>query len=325
MLPASARLLRLLSLLQDRRHWPGSVLAERLGITGRTVRRDVERLRRLGYRIRATPGVTGGYRLVAGGTLPPLVFADDEALAVTLALRNAALGGVQGIERSALEALLKLQQLLPPRLARQLEALQRSIRPMTGGVQPVDAALLTTIALACESREVLRMDYRDALGRLSERRIEPLGLVSTGGRWYVVAWDRDREDWRTFRVDRIRAVRNTGETFPPRQGPEDGDLAAFVSRNVSTEVYTVRARVLLHAPREKMAERIPPTVGKLVAVDATRCRLHTGAHHLPWLAAWLCTLGTDFEVESPQPLRTYLQEVHARLSRSLAGTAQCPG
>jgi len=272
MLQTSARLLRLLTLLQTRRFWSGAALAERLEVTERTVRRDIDRLRSLGYPVRAAPGVTGGYQLEAGTSLPPLLLEDDEALAVSISLRTAAGGTVAGIEESALRALIKLEQVLPSRLRRRVNALHASIVP---------------------------------LGR-------------PGSRWYLVAWDLDRGDWRTFRVDRIGRKVTTGARFTPRQGPDGGDLAAYVSRSVSSVMNVVRASVILHAPRERVAERLSPMAGELTAIDAERCRLDTGAQSLLDLAVWLSLMEVEFEVLEPPELIDYLRRVHGRLERMLA-------
>ena len=226
MLPASSRLLRLLGLLQQRRSWSGPQLAERLGVTTRTVRRDVERLRELGYRVRALPGAEGGYHLEAGTQLPPLAFEEDEALALALALRSAALGGVRGLEESALVASMKLETLLPARLARRLKSLFDAVQPLTNAAPAADLGHLAALADASELQQVVELRYRDVQGRSSVRRMEPAGLVCAESRWYLVAWDRGRADWRTLRVDRIEDVRTTGDTFfpapPSRRGRRTG-------------------------------------------------------------------------------------------------------
>lgn len=317
MLQASTRLLRLLTLLQARRFWSGAALAERLEVTERTVRRDMDRLRSLGYLIEATSGVSGGYRLEAGADLPPLLLADDEALAVAIGLRTAAGGGVSGIEEAALRALVKLEQLLPARLRRRLGGLHTSIVPLGPQGPSVDADVLATIASACREHECLRFRYDDRQARASRRRVEPQGLVHARGRWYLVAWDLDRGDWRTFRADRIRPRLAAGPRFTPREGPAGGDLAAFVSRSVSTSAYPVQARIILHAPREVLAERFSPLAARLTALDDERSVLETGGPSLHGLAVWLCMLDVDFDIEEPLELYDHLRHVHARLDTAL--------
>ncbi|HEU4538152.1 MAG TPA: YafY family protein, partial [Polyangiaceae bacterium] len=238
MLQTSARLLRLLSLLQSRRHWSGAELAERLAVTERTVRRDVERLRSLGYPVPSTSGVAGGYKLGAGASLPPLSLDEDEALAVAVGLRTAAGGTVAGLEEVSLRALVKLEQVLPARLRRRVNALHASIVPLYAAGPRVDAGVLATLAAACRDAERVAFGYADREGAASERSVEPHGLVHTGGRWYLAAWDADREAWRTFRVDRIKHCAPTGARFAPREPPE-GSVAAFVSRSVASSGYPI--------------------------------------------------------------------------------------
>src|SRR5271154_6956728 len=203
MLETSARLLRLLSLFQARRYWSGAQLSERLDVTPRTLRRDVDRLRSLGYPVNSTSGTAGGYQLGAGATLPPLLLDNDEAVAVAVGLRTAASGAVSGIEEASVRALAKLQQVLPSRLRRRVAALHSFIEPMANTGPTVDAETLTSIAGACRDYEKLRFTYRSRDGAASEREVEPHRLVHTGRRWYLAAWDSGRNDWRTFRVDRI--------------------------------------------------------------------------------------------------------------------------
>jgi predicted DNA-binding transcriptional regulator YafY len=316
MLQTSARLLRLLSLLQSRRFWSGAELAERLQVTERTVRRDVDRLRELGYPVSATSGPAGGYQLGAGATLPPLLLDDDEALAVSLGLRTAAAGTVTGLEEAALRALSKLEPLLPARLRRRVKALHGAIVPMHLAGPRVDSELLAALAQASRGSERVRMQYADRSGRPSERNLEPLGLVHTGSRWYLVAWDLDREDFRTFRVDRATQARPTGVRFSPREVP-GGDLAAFVSKNVSAEAYAYRARVILHAPAEKIQQRVPPTAGRVERLDDARCLLVTGGNSLAMLGFYIATLGAEFEVLEPEDLVQELDAVAARIARAV--------
>src|SRR5215211_173808 len=285
MLATSARLLRLLSLLQSRRDWSAAELADRLAISARTVRRDMERLRELGYPVHATRGVAGGYRLGAGAALPPLLLDDEEAIAVAVGLRTAASGGVvAGIEETSVRALAKLEQVLPSRLRRRVNAVAAYTVtvPMEAPSATVDVEVLVAISGACRDQQQLRFDYRDHGGSTSLRTTEPHRLVCWGRRWYLLAWDVERRSWRTFRVDRIQPRTPTGPRFAPRDLP-DADVAAYVSRGVWSAGWRYRARVRLHAPAEAIAQRIPPGVGLLEAIDQDTCLLHTGAESLDTL------------------------------------------
>ncbi len=324
MLPTSARLLRLLSLLQARRFWSGADLAERLAITDRTLRRDVDRLRSLGYPVHATSGVAGGYQLGAGAALPPLQLDDDEALAVSIALGAAAGTSVSGIEEAAVRALVKLEQVLPSRFRRRADALRATILPLRHAGPAVGADVLSALASACRDHIELSFAYADGRGRTSQRRVEPQGVVHTGYRWYVVAWDLDRADFRTFRVDRISGVPAPGTRFAPRPAPEGGDLRKYVSRSVSTEPYEIQTSVLLHAPFEAMTERVSPSWGLLERVDAGRCRLQAGARSIATAAAWILMLGVDFDVEKPPELIEQMRVLHVRLGRLLAPAPAAP-
>jgi predicted DNA-binding transcriptional regulator YafY len=315
MLETSARLLRLLSLLQARRDWSGAELAERLGVSARTVRRDVERLRGLGYPVHATSGVAGGYRLGAGAALPPLLLDDDEAVAVAVGLRTAAGGSVTGIQETSLRALAKLEQVLPSRLRHRVNALWTSTVPVPGDGPTVDAEVLTAIAGACRDHQRLRFDYRDHSGTDSVRTVELHRLVCWGRRWYLLAWDTDRSDWRTFRADRLQPRTPTGPRFTPRELP-DNDVAAHVTRGVWSAGWRYRARVRLHAPAETVAERIPPAVGLLQAVDARTCVLDTGADTLDTLAVYLSMIGVDFQVGEPPDLVEHIRKLADRYSRA---------
>jgi predicted DNA-binding transcriptional regulator YafY len=319
MLQTSARLLRLLTLLQARRYWTGRELAERLEITERSVRRDVDRLRTLGYPINATSGVAGGYQLGAGASLPPLLLEDDEALAVTLGLRSAAGGTVTGMEEAAVRALSKIEQVLPARLQRRVKALNSAVVPMHFAGPAVDPQLLATVAGACRDQERLQFQYGDRAERQSERTIEPHGLVHSGTRWYLVGWDIDREDWRTFRVDRVVTKATTGRRFSRRAIP-GGDLAAYVSRSISTAAYPFSARVIIHAPRAQVAQRVSPLTARIEALDDRRCVLESGGGSLAGLALHIAMLGYEFEVIDPPELRDHLRELAARMQRA-AGKA----
>ncbi|MFT2014233.1 helix-turn-helix transcriptional regulator [Streptomyces sp. 796.1] len=332
MLETSARLLRLLSLLQThgglappgrsgagggRRSWSGAELAERLGVTPRTVRRDVDRLRELGYPVHSVSGTAGGYQLGAGAELPPLLLDDEEAVAVALGLRMAPVG-IEGVEESSVRALAKLEQVLPDRLRRRVSTLNAYTVPMTGNHAgpAIDPHVLTELAHACRDRQRVRFAYRAHDGEVSRRSVEPLRLVCSRARWYLVAWDLDRTDWRTFRADRITPKPPHGPRFDPREPPAD-DLGGYVSERVSIAAYAQRATVLLKVSAERAAEHISPTAGVLEAVDEESCLLHTGAHTLDVLAVHVLLAGFDFEVREPPELRGHLKTMRDRLDRAL--------
>jgi predicted DNA-binding transcriptional regulator YafY len=311
MLDTSARLLRLLSILPTRPDWTGPELAGRLDVTVRTVRRDMTRLRDLGYPVRATPGVAGGYRLAAGSTLPPLLLDDDEAVAVVLSLRTATSHSVTGIAETALRALAKLERVLPARLRQRTAALRLATVPLAGPAPTVDPGVLTVIAEACQDLHRLTFGYRDRDGTASVRSVEPHRLVHTGRRWYLVAHDDDRDDWRTFRADRIDDPRSTGIRFTPHDPP---DAAAFVADSVTSAPYRFRARVLVRAPAGVVAERVTPTSGIVEAVDQQSCLLITGGDSLTPIAIHLATLGHQFTVLEPAELVDELGMLADRLT-----------
>ncbi|MGI5272593.1 helix-turn-helix transcriptional regulator [Nonomuraea sp. CA-218870] len=317
MLETSARLLRLLSLLQTRRDWPGSELAERLGVSGRTVRRDVERLRELGYQVDATAGVPG-YRLGAGGDLPPLLLDDEEAVAVAVGLRTAAQGSVAGIEETSVRALAKLERVLPSRLRHRVNALQSMTVPLTGGTAPVGADTLSAIAAACRDHESLRFGYESGDGTSSERLVEPHRLVASGRRWYLVAFDPGRADWRVFRVDRLRLRTPNGPRFTPRRPPAE-DLAAYISHKISSAPYRYRCRVTVRAPAQAVAARMGPSVAVVEPLDAESCLLTSGANSLDELAFWMVSLGMAFEVHEPPELAAHLRVLARRLTEAAGG------
>ncbi|MFY1691070.1 helix-turn-helix transcriptional regulator [Plantactinospora sp. WMMB782] len=315
MLETSARLLRLLAILPTRTEWTGPELAQRLGVTVRTLRRDMVRLRDLGYPVRATPGVAGGYRLGAGSTLPPLLLDDDEAVAVVLSLRTAASQSVTGIAETSLRALVKLERILPARLRRRTAALRRSTVGLAGTEPTVDPDLLTVLAEACQNQERLGFGYTGRDGTAGQRRVEPHRLVHTGRRWYLVARDTDRNGWRTFRVDRIGTIGPAGPRFTPVDPP---DAATFVAESVGAAPYRFRARVLVHAPAPVVAGLVPPTAGLVEAVDRESCLLRTGADSLGFLALHLALLGPEFTVLEPAELADELGVLAGRLDRAHA-------
>jgi len=319
MLETSARLLRLLSLLQTHRDWTGTELAERLDVTPRTVRNDVERLRSLGYPVHATRGAAGGYRLGAGASLPPLLLDDEEAVAVAVGLRTAAGGTVSGIEETSLRALAKLEQVLPHRLRRRVNALGTYTVPVVPGQDGprVDADVLTTIAAACRDHERLRFDYRDHSGNATLRNVEPYRMVNRGRRWYLVAWDTQREDWRIFRVDRIAPRTPAGPRFTPRPLPDD-DIAEFVSARVSSAPWRTPVRVTVYAPAAEIAARVPAFAGTVAPIDDDTCLFTTGSDDPASLAAWLGLLGADFTVHDAPEVMPHLRALADRFARAAA-------
>jgi predicted DNA-binding transcriptional regulator YafY len=313
MLETSARLLRLLSLLQTPRDWPGAELAERLGVSPRTIRRDIDRLRELGYTVHATAGAPG-YRLGAGAGLPPLLLDDDEAVAVAIGLGTAAVSGVAGIEETSLRALTKLEQVLPSRLRHRVGNLRSVTVPLAGSTaSAVDPAVLTAIAAAVRDRESLRFGYRSHDGAEDVRTAEPYRLVNSGRRWYLVAWDTGRAGWRTFRVDRLRLHTPNGPRFTPRRPPGD-DLVRYVSGRISVDPYRYRGRFTVHASADVVAARMPPTMAVVEPAGDDACVLSTGSNSLDELAMWVAQLGVPFEVHEPPELVRHIRDLGARLT-----------
>ncbi|MDO9407338.1 YafY family protein [Patulibacter sp.] len=320
MLETSARLLRLLSLLQMHRDWTGGQLADELEITPRTVRRDVEKLRSLGYPVNAAPGVAGGYRLGAGSELPPLLLDDDEAVAVAVGLRTAASGSsVVGIEESSLRALAKLDQVLPPALRRRVGAVHAYTVPVPGSGPEVDAEALSTIAGACRDRVELRFGYGTHDGVRSRRVVEPHRMVHLYGRWYLVAFDQTREDWRTFRVDRITSRLAQGRRCPRRE-PPDADLAAYVMRQVSATRGRYRARVRLHGSKTALQPRVPGYFGTLTEIDEHCCLLEVAAGWMGGLAVQVASIGVDFTVLEPPEFAEEVRALAVRFGAAARAT-----
>jgi predicted DNA-binding transcriptional regulator YafY len=311
----ASRLLDLLSLLQGRRDWPGTELAERLEVSPRTVRRDIGRLRTLGYPVESVTGPAGGYRLRAGAAMPPLLLDEDEAIAIAVGLRTAARASVTGIEETSIRALVKLEQVLPAHLRRRVAALgaARIAVPPTGPT--VDPQDLTTLAAACRDTECLRFGYRSRDGTSTRREVEPHSLVNLGRRWYLVAWDRRRADWRTFRVDRLNRPAATGVRFAPRRLPAR-DPAAYVEQSIAGAGRRYEARVTVHAAADELAKRIPYVAGALEPIDAGRCEYRTSDDDLDWLALRIAMLGVDVEVHEPPELRAQLKALARRLARA---------
>ncbi|MBP2479076.1 putative DNA-binding transcriptional regulator YafY [Crossiella equi] len=309
------RVLRLLALLQHRPSWTAADLAAELGVTDRCVRRDVERLRALGYPVHASPGVGGGYQLGAGTRLPPLLLDDEEAIATAVSLRLAAGGTVAGAGEAALRALAKLDQVMPPRLRAEVRAVHGATETLAGQGVEIDAELLVTLARACRDAVRVRFRYTVRDGAASERTVEPVRMVTTGRRWYLMAWDTDRADWRTFRLDRMREATATTWRFRPRDHP---DPAAYVQHAVTGAPYRHLARVRLRAPAPEVRSIISPGIGR---VDEDRdgwCVLTVGGDNLEWLAMHVARLGYEAEVLEPPELRA----AAARLVGSLGALAR---
>ncbi|MFG2173474.1 helix-turn-helix transcriptional regulator [Streptomyces niveus] len=321
-----ARLLNLLSLLQTPREWPGSELAERLEVSPRTIRRDIDRLRDLGYPVEASRGAVGGYRLVAGTAMPPLLLDDEEAVAIAVGLRAGAGHAIDGVEEASVRALAKLEQVLPSRLRRRVSTLQAATVPLLvrGDAASVDPRTLTAIAAAITGAERLRFGYRAGDGTRTKRQVEPYRLVSTARRWYLVAYDLGREDWRTFRLDRVGEPFPTGARFTPRELPT-GDAAKFLSSSMSRAQPQIELDVSFAAPAEFVAARLPPSLGVPEPTGPDSCRLRAGsADSLEWVALRLALVDCEFTVRRPALLIEHIAELGGRLTRA-AGDGEALG
>ncbi len=312
----SSRTLRLLSLLQARRYWPGPVLAQRLGVSVRTLRRDVDRLRELGYPVEASRGVDGGYQLAAGASLPPLILDDEEAVALAVAIQAATRGPAAGIEEAAVRALAKVVQVMPTRLRRRVDAVRAVTVPGSWGTAgpAVDADVLAVVAQACRDAERLRFRYTAHDGADSARHVEPLRLVPLGRRWYVVAYDLDRGDWRSFRLDRLVRPRPTGARFAPRRLPAD-DAVAFVRVGMGPGPAPVAVEAVVAAPAGQVRARI----GRWADVEddgAGRSRVRMETDSLDWPAFALGVLGAEVTVVTPPELLELLHEWGGRFCRA---------
>lgn len=319
-----ARLLNLLSLLQTPREWPGSELADRLEVSPRTIRRDIDRLRDLGYPVEATKGAIGGYRLVAGAAMPPLLLDDEEAVAIAVGLRAGAGHAIEGIEEASVRALAKLEQVLPSRLRHRVTTLQAATIPLTrGDGATIDPQTLTVMAGAVTGRERLRFGYRAGDGTETKRQVEPYRLVSTGRRWYLVAYDLGREDWRTFRVDRVAEPFATGARFTPRELPAGADAAELLSHSMSRLQPELEIDVSFDAPASFVTARLPDTLGAPVPDgDGEGCRLRERSQDsVEWLALRLALVDCEFTVHGPPGLVEYMTDLGARLSRSTGAAA----
>ncbi|MBB4908795.1 helix-turn-helix transcriptional regulator [Actinophytocola algeriensis] len=318
MLETSARLLELLSLLQLKRDWTSSELAGRLDVSTRTVRADIGKLRSLGYPVGARPGVAGGYRLAAGTAMPPLLLDDDEAVAVAVGLGAVATQRL-GVEETSLTALAKLEQVLPSRLRRRVEAVREATSVVPGTEPPLDLSVLGAVAAAIRGHERLRFGYTKPGGGEGARHTEPQRLVTWGPLWYLLAWDLDRDDWRVFRVDRMVPHAPTGARFQPRVIPED-DVVEYVVGRVSKAAWTYRARVLAHAPAAKVAAKIPFPV-HIEVVDESTCHVELGADDPDRLALWMTQLDVDIEVIDGDELAAAFDRLATRFRRAAAGAS----
>ncbi|MFF5772790.1 helix-turn-helix transcriptional regulator [Streptomyces californicus] len=342
-----ARLLKLLSLLQTPREWPGGELADRLDVSPRTIRRDIDRLRDLGYPVEASRGSVGGYRLVAGAAMPPLLLDDEEAVAIAVGLRAGAGHAIEGVDEASVRALAKLEQVLPSRLRHRVSALQNATVALTrGDGSTIDPRTLTTLASAVTGRERLRFAYLSGDGTPSKRLVEPCRLVSAGQRWYLVAYDLDREDWRTFRVDRVGEPYATGARFAPRplpvEGPPDApatgpdgardgsgsgsgtaygsggwDAAVFLARSMRRMQPELRLDVRFSAPAEFVAARLPAHLGAPEPDGEGGCRLRSSCtDSLEWVALRLALVDCEFSAQGPPQLVEYLADLGSRLTRA---------
>lgn len=313
----TSRVLQLLGLLQSRRVWTGEGLAERLGVTTRSVRRDIERLRDLGYPVHASKGHGGGYQLGAGAALPPLLLDPDEAVAMAVCLRLAAGGTVAGVGESALRALSKLDQVMPSKLRSQVAAVHESTVTLMAPSSdtPVEPDVLMTLARACRDHEHVAAGYVDIRGNATRRRLEPYQLVTTGRRWYLLAFDRDKQDWRSLRLDRMNDVRAQGSTFMPREAP---DAAAYVRRSISSSPYRYVARVYLYAPEDVVAQHFSPSSATIEPDGPDACVVTTGADDPERMVLYFATVGCDFRVLSPPEVIQAVEAVSKRLRRSVS-------
>ena len=320
-------MLRLLSLLQTHRYWPGAELAERLAVSPRTLRRDVDRLRELGYPVQAQRGVEGGYQLAVGAALPPLVVDDEEAVALAVGLQAATQGAVEGIAESSVRALAKVMQVMPVRLRRRVEALTAMTVPASWGSAgwggaagaAVDPAILTSIAVACRDSERLRFGYTAADGQQTDRHVEPHRLVLLARRWYLVCYDLDRQDWRNFRLDRLSGPSGTGARFRPRELPA-ADAAAFVRASIGSASAGYDVDVLIDAPASAVQARI----GRWSTVEDTgdgRCRMRMTTDSLDWAVIGLGMVGAGFRVLAPAELADLVSDWGRRFSRAAADSS----
>ncbi|MGW4497107.1 helix-turn-helix transcriptional regulator [Micromonospora sp. NPDC004336] len=314
----SSRTLRLLSLLQTHRHWSGPELADRLGVSERTLRRDVDRLRELGYPVGATRGTDGGYQLAPGAVLPPLLLDDEEAVALAVGVGDAAQSGIAGMDEASLRALTKVVRVLPPRLRARVDALRAMTLSAAASGPVVAAAVLTAVAQACRDQERLRFGYTARGAAPTEREVEPHRVVALGGRWYLVAYDLGRHDWRSFRLDRLTGPTATGSRFRPRLLPAEDAVAFVRAASGAPAAYTVE--VLVHAP----AARVRQAVGRwgtIEPLDEDSCRLTMTSTSLDWPTQALGNVGAEFEILGPAEFTAHVREWGARFVRATRATA----
>ncbi|MFJ5122121.1 helix-turn-helix transcriptional regulator [Kitasatospora sp. NPDC088548] len=311
------RVLTLLGLLRQRQVWTGPELADRLRVTSRTVRRDVERLRALGYPVLAGRGVGGGYRLGPGQDLPPLLLDDEEAIATAVSLLAGAGGAVAG--DTALRALTKLDRVLPTRLRHEVRALSGSVEFFGGGRTPVDSEVLMTLARACRDEVEAGVDYPSGSG-VRRRRVEPYRLVASDRRWYLLAYDLDRDDWRSFRVDRMTEASARTWRFRPRAAP---DAAAYVQEGVASRVYPHRASFLVHASADTVRAQIPASAAVVRPRGSGLCEVLSGAGSLDFVLMHVLLLGHDFEVLDPPELASRCRVLAERLLSAGARSSPC--
>ncbi|MHB1571300.1 MAG: helix-turn-helix transcriptional regulator [Solirubrobacteraceae bacterium] len=329
MLETSARLLALLSLLQLRREWSGSELALRLEVGARTIRRDIQKLRSLGDPIAAAPGVAGGYRLGSGAELPPLLLDDAEAVAVAVGLRTAASGSIAGIEETSLRALAKLEQVLPSRLRRRVRTLGDATSTFVTEGPTIDAELLAALATACRDASRVRFSYVAKDDRASRRHAEPNALVHSGHRWYLLAFDLDRDDWRTFRIDRIRGGARVGGRGRRRAVP-GADPAAYVKsqlRSAGEDAQAAPGQVRIDAPAERIAPRVPSRYAFVEPHGEDSCIVTTRG---PWshhFLVWIASLDERFEILGPLELRQRARTIATRVGEAVGeeSVAAVPG
>ncbi|MGI5341451.1 helix-turn-helix transcriptional regulator [Streptomyces sp. CA-181903] len=312
-----ARMLRLLSLLQTRREWSGAELAGRLGVTTRTIRRDIDRLRELGYPVEGTTGHAGGYRLASGTAMPPLILDDDEAIAIAVALRTAA-GHLTGMEETSLRALAKLEQVLPVRLRTQVAALHQATATIGWERRGprVDPATLSALAAACRDHETVAFDYTTRHGTTASRRVEPHHLVASSGLWYLLARDTERDDWRVFRLDRVTDPTPTRRRFVPGAVPGQ-DPAAYVARKIATAPVRHRALVTVHAPADTVRRRTGALADRVRPLDDTTCAVDCSGDSLSRIAQTLAAVDADYTLDADPEVTDHLHRTAERTRRAL--------
>lgn len=311
----TGRTLALLSLLQVRREWSGVELRERLEVSDRTLRRDIDDLRELGYGVEATRGRHGGYRLGAGAEVPPLALAPDESVAIAVGLRAAATSVVTGMEDASARALAKLEQSLSPATRQQIVDVERAMLSLSRGQQHIDFEVVTALAAAIAARRRLRIDYTRHDGSEVVRIIEAHRIVHTPERWYLVAWDTERAAWRTLRVDRLRRPVMLRDEFPPRDIPDDA-LQQFTTRSITTAPYRYRARLRMHAPAETVAQHFDTTIAEVVDNGDGTSTLTAGSRTPEEFALYIGMSGIDFEVIEGEEVRQALADIGERLLRA---------